>query len=373
MSIKINMLYSGEEIKGQGVLSATLEQNKICLHGLCNDFCINIKDKKYDHDIFHIFTIDNKFYKKFKKYKKHGILIGHCYFLPETLEANMKLPSRKKTYYKLIKNFYKNCDYIVTVNPAFIDKLAKYGIDKNRITFIPNYVDKELFYKLEAPKEKYRKIYNIDSSKFTVLVVGQIQKKKGIFDFIDIARRMPDIQFVWAGECAYKSLSKDNKEIEELIKNPPENVKFIGYIDRSIINQVYNMADILLLPSHEDLFPMPILEAFCIGLPVVTRNLEYFDDILYGFVSTSSTTSDFINEIRKLKDDKEYYEQCSENSRKGHQFYNKDIITNMWNKYYKQVYERDKNKVTEPIVVADLVSHPDVKEKEEFLPDIEIN
>ena len=37
------------------------------------------------------------------------------------------------------------------------------------------------------------------------------------------------------------------------------------------------------LPSYEELFPMCILEAMCVNLPVLTRDLDIYNGILFDF------------------------------------------------------------------------------------------
>lgn len=58
------------------------------------------------------------------------------------------------------------------------------------------------------------------------------------------------------------------------MEHPPENVRFVGMVERSEMNDYYNASDLLLLPSFAELFPMTILEALNCKLPIVVRNLE---------------------------------------------------------------------------------------------------
>ena len=48
---------------------------------------------------------------------------------------------------------------------------------------------KEMFYKKEKKEiESIRKKYNIDKKKFVVLGAGQIQNRKGVLDFVEVAK-----------------------------------------------------------------------------------------------------------------------------------------------------------------------------------------
>lgn len=58
--------------------------------------------------------------------------------------------------------------------------------------------------------------------------------------------------------------------------NPPKNVKFIGIIPRTEMNEIFNMADVLFMPSFSELFPMSILEAVNSSKPVLLRDLELY-------------------------------------------------------------------------------------------------
>lgn len=67
-------------------------------------------------------------------------------FLPDTLEGSLKIPAPLLNVFRsYLIQFYKSADRLVVVNPSFIDALVEYGIDRERIYYIPNYVSKENF------------------------------------------------------------------------------------------------------------------------------------------------------------------------------------------------------------------------------------
>ena len=179
--------------------------------------------------------------------------------------------------------------------------------------------------------KKLREKYNIAKDKFVVLAVGQLQKRKGVLDFIQIARSMPNIEFVWAGGAVFGKMSEGYDEIMNIINGDlPSNVKFLGLIDRDDMNEVYNMSDVMFLPSYEELFPMSILEAMCVNIPILTRDLDIYNGILFDFYCFASDNNGFINMINRLKNDKEYYDTMVEKSKAGNAFYCKDNVKNMW-------------------------------------------
>lgn len=74
--------------------------------------------------------------------------VAYCHFLPDTLEGSLKIPAPLLNVFRsYLIQFYKSADRLVVVNPSFIDALVEYGIDREKIYYIPNYVSKEKFYR----------------------------------------------------------------------------------------------------------------------------------------------------------------------------------------------------------------------------------
>ncbi len=188
-------------------------------------------------------------------------------------------------------------------------------------------------------------MYNIDKDKFVVFCAGQLQVRKGIFEFIEIAKRMPDIEFVWAGGFSFGNITNGYEKIKKKIENKPNNLHFIGMIDRENMNDVYNMADIMFLPSFEELFPMTILESMNCQKPILLRDLEIYKDILFDFYEKGSSIDDFIDIIKKLKSDPDYYNNAVQNSKKGSEFYHKDHVLAIWDKFYTDIVKDNKNNI----------------------------
>ena len=196
----INMMSSATSVKGQGVGSAYIEQVGLVSSELSDKFEVTI-NKRIKADITHYHTINFGYYLSMKSLTSRGKSVGYVHMLPETVETSVNLPRfMKQIFYKYMISFYKRMDYLVTVNPYFIGRLAHYGVDKSKVTYIPNFVSSEVFHPV-SPEEKIklREKYGIDKDKFTVICAGQLQVRKGVFDFIEVAKRMPDVQFVWAG------------------------------------------------------------------------------------------------------------------------------------------------------------------------------
>lgn len=336
----INMLSGAALVKGQGVLSAYLEQVELVRHELGNDFsvCVN---QPYGCDVMHYHTINLGYFLTLPFAKMRGKTVGYVHFLPETLEKSIRLPRLiKPLFYRYVVRFYKSMDYLVTVNPDFVERIEKYGVPRDRIKYIPNFVSPDRFYPMTGEQrmaEKRR--LGIAQDRFTVLCVGQIQKAKGFFDFIEAARRMPQAQFVWGGGFAFGVISEDYRAIKEIVENPPNNVLFTGLVEREDMCGLYNAADVLFLPSYGELFPMTVLEAMNCGIPLLLRDLDNYGNILFDFYLKASNIDGFLSVLRALERDREYYQMAAEHSLRGAALYSRERVAQMWKNFYCEVME----------------------------------
>lgn len=338
--ISINMLSKADSVEGQGVGSAYLEQVKLITEGASDIFEVRINDWK-DADIVHHHTIEPINYLKMKTSK--GVNICYVHFLPETLDGSINLPKPAfEVFKKYLIDFYKSADYLVVVNPIFIPALEAYKIPRDKIMYIPNYVSKvDFFKKSKKDIENLRKEIGVTKNDFVVLGVGQVQTRKGVLDFVEVAKEMPETTFIWCGGFSFGAITDGYKELKKVFENPPANVKFLGIIPRDKMNDMYNIADVLFMPSYNELFPMSILEASNTEVPILLRDLELYENILFGNYLKGSSNEEFINQINLLKSKDKQYEEYSKKSKNISDFYSKENVLKIWKDFYLKIYQED--------------------------------
>ena len=325
------MLSSADKVAGQGVGSAYLEQVNLVRDGASDLFDIYINSHK-KCDIVHVHTVDLWNYFRMKK----GVSVCYVHFLPDTLDGSIKLPKFAfNVFKKYVTKFYNKADHLVVVNPIFIDDLVRFGIDREKITYIPNYVSREKFYKKDA--SDIRKKYNISNDAFVVLGVGQVQTRKGVMDFIDVANKMPDTTFVWCGGFSFGRITDGYEELKKVYENPPKNVIFTGIVPREEMNDMYNMADVLFMPSYNELFPMSILEAINSSKPLLLRDLDLYRDILFEKYLKGTNNEEFVSKLTDLKNDKKVYNKYSKLSNEISEFYSKEHVLEIWKEFYQSI------------------------------------
>lgn len=341
--LTINMLSKADSVDGQGVGSAYIEQVRLVKETLSDYFDVVINSHK-KADIVHVHSVNPSFYLRFKK--KNGIRVIYCHFLPETLDGSIKLPKPIFAIFKkYVVKFYKKADYVVVVNPIFIEPLVKLGIQKEKIHYIPNYVSKEQFHPLTKEEViDIKKQYNLPLDKFIVMGCGQVQTRKGVLDFVEVAKNNPDKMFIWCGGFSFKAITDGIKELKKIVENPPvPNLRFLGIIPRDHMNELFNACDCLFMPSFNELFPMSILEAVQSKKPVVLRDLELYKNILWDTYLKGNNILEFSNLINKLANDENSYKEYQAKSESIANFYSKENVSKLWLEFYTNIYNKEHN------------------------------
>ncbi|WP_141603848.1 glycosyltransferase family 4 protein [Terrilactibacillus laevilacticus] len=339
--IKLNMFSSAEKVKGQGVASAYRELVNVIQSHLTS---INMTINKFTKaDITHYHTIDFRFFLSTFFRQRLGIKLGYVHFLPETIDDSLSLPKPiRKLFYRYIILFYQRMDELIVVNPSFIPKLIAYGIDEDRIHYIPNFVSNKSFYPLYDKREKQvlRTEHGWPIDQFIVIGAGQVQYRKGVLDFIETAKRLPHLTFIWAGGFSFGKMTAGYEELKKIYDHPPKNVHFIGIVDRDKMNVYYQMADMFFLPSYNELFPMTVLEAMNCEIPILLRDLDLYQSILDGYYLKASNVDEFVSLIRRLEGESSIYKEAVQRSKKGAVYYSEERVVKLWKDTYLTLLNR---------------------------------
>ncbi len=340
--IRINMFSQADSVAGQGVGSAYNELINLMRKDLVEDFYVTV-NKYGSSDLTHYHTINPTYYANSFS-PARGRKIGYVHFLPDTLEGSIKLPGfAKKIFYNYVIDFYKRMDQIVVVNPIFIDKLVKYGIDRDKVKYIPNFVSRSEFYPESlVQKNAFRHELHIPLDKFVVFGDGQVQQRKGVDDFAKMAKANPDVQFIWAGGFSFGPITDGYDHYKKLVDNPPKNLTFTGIIDRKKLVDYLNIADLFLLPSYDELFPMSVLEAFSCNTPVLLRDLDLYKAIIAGYYMSGSNFEEMNKQLRHAISDKNVLKKYSLLSEKASAQYSEEHLAKIWKEFYLNQYELGK-------------------------------
>ncbi|BBJ27238.1 glycosyltransferase family 4 protein [Athalassotoga saccharophila] len=337
----INIRSISDRVKGQGVDSAFKEHSKLLKKSKKFNVFVNSKDL---FDILHVHTFDIGSYFLIKKYRHHHKkIVISCHVMPDSLKGSLKIPKILfPIIVKYIIHFYKQADRLVVVNPFYKDELVKDGLDPDKIVYVPNYVSDELFHLVDkTQKSELRKSLNIPQDKFVIVGAGQVQKRKGIDDFVETAKLLPDFLFVWIGGFSFGKITDGYERYKEIMKSPPSNLIFTGILDRSEVAKYFQSCDVLFLPSYQELFPMTVLEATQCGLPLVLRDIPLYKEILFDGYLSSNDANGFASLIKRLREQEAFRNEYIGRSRKIADFYSEKNVLRMWEELYDSLFLLD--------------------------------
>jgi len=225
-----------------------------------------------------------------------------------TPRINVGNISLAKIINKRYPKIYRMFDHIITISRPCHEEVTAM-VPEIPVTLIPNGVNREFFKKNEEKRAAFRNMYNIPDDQEVVLSVAQLTPRKGLYDFLALARMFPEKTFVWVGGFPYGALSKDWMRIRHLKHACSDNVIYPGYV-REIISP-YSAADVFLMPSYAETFGLVILEALSCGLPVIARDIPEFHDIFGDHILFFHTRE----EISALLQDRHRLSSCASGAR----------------------------------------------------------
>ncbi len=214
---------------------------------------------------------------------------------------------------KIVENIQLNRDYdrFIFLSKWSLSDGIELGIPKNKSDVIPPGIDLEKF----TPKKK----------RDYVLFMARLAKQKGVYDLIEVARQMPDVNFKFVGR---------GEEDEKIRKMAPPNVEILNvtFKDGKRFLDLYSHAPIMCLPSYSETFGLVIVEAMASGCAIVsTVPLDY-----EGIQVEPGNIEQIKNAIRKLIGDKKLVKKMGkENVKKAQKYTWKNFVDKTIKTYEK--------------------------------------
>ena len=200
-------------------------------------------------------------------------------------------------------------------------------------TVISNGVDRGKLAGFESLAATYRERYDLDPP--VVFLVGHVIKRKGLETFVELARRLPDLDFAWFGPL---DLRLKGRETTRLIETAPENCTFTGYIDD--VRGAYAAGDVFCFPTHEENEGIALLEAMATGTPVLVRDIETFGWLEDGedCLKTPATAGvdAFVDALDRLRDP-DLRRRLGENAAERSEAFSLDTLADRYRSLYEGV------------------------------------
>lgn len=197
-----------------------------------------------------------------------------------------------------IKFCYNMGDVILTPTEYSRRILLGYGIRKPVIA-LSNGIDIQKFAPDREKRKLFRQKYHLPEDKKVILSVGHYIERKGILEFLNMARKMPDVQFLWFG---YTNPALIPVKVQKAMENAPANVRFPGYVTPEELRYAYQGSDLFCFMSHEETEGIVVLEALACEIPVLVRDIPVYADWLENGVNVykAASTDEFVCMAEKI-------------------------------------------------------------------------
>ena len=208
----------------------------------------------------------------------HDVIADHH---PELIFPNKK----SQVFWKLKQNIaIRQAHLILTVSEHSKEQIIEYfKLPESRLRVITE-AARSVFTVLPHDEQMGETLcrHNLKSDEKFLLYVGGISPHKNLNTLIDVFARIDETKLILVGDykddpffSAYPALKK---QVEEL--GLSDKVKFAGFVEDVDLAYLYNAATLVVLPSLEEGFGLPAVEAMACGTPVAASNRGSLPEVL---------------------------------------------------------------------------------------------
>jgi len=250
--------------------------------------------------------------------------------------CNLEGRLQKKKNYWFESLALKNADEIISVSDFTAIKTKEiFGISKSILTLY-NGIDTDKFKPLHLPKKPH-----------SILYFGTIVRKKGVLDlakaFQLLLNENPDAKLTIIG--------KDNLDVLEgkstltlfnecLHGDAKASVRYINHMPYKDVVKEIDMAEVVVLPSRAEAFPMSWLEAMAMEKAMITSDIGWAKELMIhnetGFMIHPDDHRALAKSILEILRDKEMANRFGANARKRiTEKFSSEVIVNKNIEFYK--------------------------------------
>lgn len=237
----------------------------------------------------------------------------------------------------------RRADRLIAVSQAAARFSHLLGFPEKRITVVPNGVDLSCFNgKIDA--SLMRKELGIRDEPLVVTASRLIKKKNPdllISAFAEVLKVVPDAKLVIAGS----GREEDNlsRQIKDL--NITNSAFMVGRLAKEKVAQLLAAADVFVLPSKMESFPLSLLEASAAGVPVVCSNAggvpEVFQDGFNALLYPPGDDNAMAKAIICLIQDRELAKKISANAVETANRFTWEMTAERTLRVYKEVVQEN--------------------------------
>ncbi len=233
---------------------------------------------------------------------------------------------------------YGLADHLVCPSPYNERTIQRYT--DRPTTVISNGFDPERLAGHDDPALRQEYLDRYDLEPPVVFNFGHVIQRKGLKTFVETARAMPDVSFVWFGYLNPTGGRLDRlltkRETRKLVANAPANCTFTGYIEDP--RGAFAAGDVFFFPTRNENEGMALLEAMSCGCPPAVRAFPTFEWLTDGETCLKAATVDgFVDALSTVLDDSAHRQELATAAAEASQAYELDAVGEQLVELYRAV------------------------------------
>lgn len=269
-------------------------------------------DPNGPHDLLHLHWFGPRSVRLLARAKRKGIpvvisthSIGKYDFTGGFTGTSLLAPA----YQQLLHGIYRRADALFAPSRFAQRVLAEQGLGP--VYVVSNGVDLARWQGCDQRRRTWRDRLRLTG--FTAYCAGNVLPRKGVLEFIEVARRLPRHEFLWFGQ-RWGPLAFYPR-MERAIRRAPANVRFVGFVDKP--EAAYDACDLFFFPTAGESQGLACLEAAALGKPLVLQDVPAFSDLESGQdCLKASTVDEHCAHIAAVSADAELRDRLAQASRK---------------------------------------------------------
>ena len=230
---------------------------------------------------------------------------------------NLIFPNRQsRLFWKIkVQLALRQAKIVATVSEASKREIVEhFRLSEERVRVVPDAVGGE-FYPIDTSARTENRLanYGVNSGERFILYVGGISPHKNLGTLVEAHSMLvqnqneKDVKLVLIGDYQqdvfYSCYSDLKQQIRKLGTNG--NVVFTGFVDDADLVYFYNAAAALVMPSFDEGFGLPSLEAMACGTPVVASRAGALPEVVgeAGLLFDPGSPEELKRQLKQLLSD----------------------------------------------------------------------
>jgi glycosyltransferase involved in cell wall biosynthesis len=214
------------------------------------------------------------------------------------LDLSLNMGSLGKMRLKAYRGMFQRAAAVLPLNTPTKEAVLTIAPSlSDRCQVIPNFISSD-----DIPRRSDGTDQN--NRPLQIVFAGSLIQAKGMSELLDMVRRVDGIHLTLIGEAA----GEENQRFLDNFRNPriAEKVTIAGTLPNAGVLESLAASDVYCLPTYTEGFPISVLEAMFVGLPVVASTVGAIPDMIDvprgGVLCSPGDADSLVAAIEKLRD-----------------------------------------------------------------------